>query len=262
MTTQWNNLAEAVEACPFQAGVSLMTLDGDIWGHRENEQCSAASVIKIPLMVEIMRQVDSGKRNLDDIHVLLREDKAVGSGVLLEMHDGLEVTLHDLLYLMISISDNTATNILIDFAGMEETNQRMQSFGFNGTVLNRKMQGRSALPGQKENLVVPAECSQLIKLILTGKAASKDSCDVMVNLLKTQQNRRRLARPLTDQHEHIEFGSKTGSIAGVCNDAGFFRVGDRTVVLSVFLEQVTDGNEAEAFIGAISTAALKDAGML
>jgi beta-lactamase class A len=262
MTTQWTNLANAVEACPYQPGVSLMTMDGESWGHRENEQCSAASVIKIPLMVEIMHQVDAGKRSLDDIHVMTREDKAVGSGVLLEMHDGLEVTLHDLLYLMISISDNTATNILIDYAGMEEMNQRMRSFGFNGTVLNRKMQGRSALPGQKENYVVPAECSQLIKLILTGEAASKESCDVMVNLLKTQQNRRRLARPLTDEHEHIEFGSKTGSIAGVCNDAGFFRAGDKVVALSVFLEQVTDSNEAEAIIGSIAEGALRDAGIL
>jgi beta-lactamase class A len=124
------------------------------------------------------------------------------------------------------------------------------------------MQGKGAMPGQKENYVVPAECSQMIRMILKGEAASAESCQEMVELLKKQQNQNRLARPLTDEHEHIEFGSKTGTIKGVCNDAGFFRVGDQAVFLSVFLQNVPDSPTGEAAVGAIAEAALQDAGIL
>jgi beta-lactamase class A len=257
----WTNLERAVAETAFDAGVSAMTLDGSAWGHRADEQWSAASVIKIPVMIEIFRQIDDGQRTLDDLHTLTSEDKTPGSGVLLEMHEGLNLSLYDLLYLMMSISDNTATNLLIDFAGMDAVNQRMRDWGMPGTTLNRKMQGKPATPGQKENYIVPAECSEMIRKILAGEAATADSCQTMTYILTTQQNKRRLARPLTADHE-IEFGSKTGTIKGVCNDCGFYRAGDKVLILSVLQQNVADDLDGEAAIGAIAEAALKDAGLL
>jgi beta-lactamase class A len=260
--SNWTNLERAVNETPFDVGVSAITLDGNQWGHRADEQWSAASVIKVPIMVEIFHQVDAGQRSLADRHRITHEVKTPGSGVLLHMHDGLEITLNDLLYLMISISDNTATNLLIDMAGIDAVNERLRGWGMSGTVLNRKMQGKPAEPGQKENYIVPAECSELIRMILEGEAASADSCVAMTELLQTQQNRNRLARPLTDKHDHIEFGSKTGTIKGVCNDAGFYQIDDQGLILSVLQQNVTDTNQGEAAIGAIAQAALTDAGMI
>ncbi len=258
----WTHLERAVAETPFDAGVSAMTLNGDAWGHRGDEPWSAASVIKIPIMIEIFLQVDAGQRSLDETCTLKKEDKTPGSGVLLEMHEGLNLSLYDLLYLMMSISDNTATNLLIDFAGIDNVNQRMRDWGMTGTVLNRKMQGKPAEPGQKENWIVPSECSRMIRMILTGEAASADSCETMTYILTTQQNTRRLARSLSPEQERIEWGSKTGTIKDVCNDAGFFRVGDQALILSVMQQNVTDTNQGEAAIGAIAEAALKDAGFL
>ena len=83
----------------------------------------------------------------------------------------------------------------------------------------------------------------------------------MVELLKKQANRGRLARPLGDD-DTIEFGSKTGTIKGICNDAGFFRRGEQAVMLSVLLQNVPDTPTGEATIGAIAQAALIDVGML
>jgi beta-lactamase class A len=257
----WERLAKTVEAIPFDAGVSVLTLDGQSWGNRAGEQFSAASVIKIPIMVEIFHQIDAGERTLDDLHPVTKADKAPGSGVLVDLHDGIEVTLHDLLYLMISISDNTATNMLIDFAGMENVNNRLRGWGMTGTILGRKMQGRPAEAGQQENYIVPAECSQLIRMILNNETASPQSCEAMVNLLKSQANRLRLARPLGDD-DSIEFGSKTGTIKGICNDAGFFRKGNQAVILSVLLTNVPDTPTGESTIGAIADAALADAGII
>jgi beta-lactamase class A len=257
----WTNLEAAVAATPFDAGVSAMTLDGASWGHRADEQWQSASVIKIPIMIEIFQQIDAGQRTLDDIHTLKRDDKTPGSGVLLEMHEGLNLSLYDLLYLMMSISDNTATNLLIDFAGMDAVNQRMRDWGMTGSILNRKMQGKAATAGQKENYLVPSECTEMIRKILTGEAASAQSCETMTRILMTQQNRHRLARPLTPEHE-IEFGSKTGTVKGVCNDCGFFRSGDNVLILSVLQQNVAADVDGEAAIGAIAEAALKDVGML
>jgi beta-lactamase class A len=258
----WTQLEKAINETPFDVGVSAMTLDGDTWGHRSDEQWSAASVIKIPIMIEIFHQVDAGQRSLDELHTLTADDKTPGSGVLLEMHEGLNLTLHDLVYLMMSISDNTATNLLIDFAGIQNINQRMRGWGMTGSVLNRKMQGKPAEPGQKENYIVPAECSEMIRKILVGEAASKESCETMTRILTTQQNKHRLARPLGPEHEHIEWGSKTGTIKGVCNDCGFFRTGEKTVILSVLQQNVSDDLSGEAAIGAIAEAALRDTGIL
>ncbi len=257
----WTNLERAVNETPFDAGVSAMTLSGESWGIRADEQWSAASVIKIPIMVEIFHQIDAGKRALDDIYTLKKDDKTPGSGVLLEMREGLNLSLYDLLYLMMSISDNTATNLLIDMAGIDQVNDRLRGWGMTGTVLNRKMQGKPAEPGQKENYIVPAECSELIRMILAGEAASPSSCETMSYILTTQQNKRRLARPLPADSE-IEFGSKTGTIKGVCNDCGFFRMGDSVLILSVLQQNVTDDLDGEAAIGAIAGAALRDVGML
>lgn len=257
----WTNLEKAVSETPFDVGVSLMTLDGETWGHRADEPCSAASVIKIPIMIEIFHQIDAGQRTLDDIYTLKKDDKTPGSGVLLHMHDGLDVTLYDLLYLMMSISDNTATNLLIDFAGMDNVNQRMRGWNMTGSVLNRKMQGKPAEPGQQENFIVPSECSEMIRMILDGEAASSDSCQTMTQILTTQQNKRRLARPLPADTD-IEFGSKTGTIKGVCNDCGFYRKGDTVLILSVLQQNVSDDLDGEAAIGAIAEAALKDVGLL
>ncbi|TVR70031.1 MAG: serine hydrolase [Sphaerobacteraceae bacterium] len=257
----WTNLQAAVAATPFDAGVSAMTLDGASWGNRADEQWSAASVIKIPVMIEIFQQIDAGRRTLDDLHTLSAEDKTPGSGVLLEMHEGLNLSLYDLLYLMMSISDNTATNLLIDFAGMDAVNQRMRNWGMKGTTLNRKMQGKAATPGQKENYLVPAECSEMIRKILVGEAATAESCQLMTKILTTQQNKQRLARPLTPEHE-IEFGSKTGTVKGVCNDCGFYRKGDNVLILSVLQHNVSPDVAGEAAIGAIAEAALKDTNFL
>ena len=112
--------------------------------HGVDRRFRAASTVKIPIMIELYRQIDQGQPALADPYVLRPEDHAVGSGVLLHLHDGLALTLNDLIYLMISISDNTATNILIDLAGMDRVNATMQDLDMANSTLGRTMKGRPA----------------------------------------------------------------------------------------------------------------------
>lgn len=257
----WSLVEDAVGSVStgITVGVSILAPDGSRWSHNGSRKFHAASTVKVPLMVEIYRQVERGERSLDEIHVL--RDKARGSGVLLHMHEGLEVTLRDLVYLMISISDNTATNMLIRLATMDAVNQLMPELGMTGSNLDREMKGRAPDGGEAENWATPDDYVAVIRSILDGRAASRESCDQMIAMLELQQNRRRLARylPVDDA---IRWGSKTGTIPGVVNDVGFITSPAGTLVLAVYCDGLSSFVPGEKIIGDISRAAMLATGIV
>jgi len=259
----WNHVTAAVQSAEAHgtAGVSILAPDGSRWSNHGNRKFRAASTVKIPLMVEIFRQVDRGERSLDDLHTLTAADKAPGSGVLLHLHDGIQVTLNDLVYLTISISDNTATNILIRYATMDAVNAVIAELGMTGSNLGREMKGRPAQAGETENWATPNDYVTVVQAILSNTAASPGSCASMLAMLEKQQNSRRIARFLPED-ESIRWGTKTGSIRGVTNDAGFVTTSKGTLVIAVFCEGMPDQHIAEQAIGEITRAALLDCDLL
>ncbi len=263
MTTNWSMVEEVVAQASESGtvGVALIGPDGARWSHHGDRKFGAASTVKIPIMVEIFRQIDAGKRSLDDRHVTSEADTTPGSGVLLNLHQGIEVTLHDLIYLMISISDNMATNILIRMAGMDSVNQTMRDLGMKNSLLGREMKGRPALADEQENLATPNDYAEIVRAILDGDVASPASCDAMIGMLELQQNRDRIARYLP-QHSAIRWGSKTGSITGVTNDAGFILAPNGRLIVSVYCENFPDQHVGEQVIGDISRAAMAATGIV
>src|SRR5690242_11131516 len=106
-TTSWaelESMAREGERSGGIVGVTVIAPTGETFSRHGDRQFGAASTVKIPIMVELYRQIDRGERTLDDRYTLRAEDKAVGSGVMLHLHDGMALTLNDLIYLMISIS--------------------------------------------------------------------------------------------------------------------------------------------------------------
>lgn len=259
----WTPVEETVKEAERQGkvGVHVMAPDGSTWGHRENEQFKAASTVKIPLMVEIYRKIDREELGLDDVHTLLRSERARGSGVLLHMHSGLQVTIGDLLYLMMSISDNTATNLLIDYAGMDAVNETIRDLGMTGSNLGRPMLGRPAIEGEIENLATPADYTLVVQKILNGQAASKGACDNMVATLEKQQNARRIGRHVPEK-EGYRWGTKTGSIEGVTNDVGFVITPAGTMIIAVFCAGLPDQITGEQVIADVTKAAMEATGIL
>lgn len=260
----WGRVRQSIEAAERAGGIAGVVLRGPAgahFEHRAERRFRAASTVKVPLMIECLRQAERGRIAVSDSHQLTGAEKTPGSGVLRELHDGIELTVRDLLYLMISISDNTATNILIDLAGMEAVNATMRDLGMTASSLERKMRGRPALPDEPENWATPADYAAVIAAILGGQAAAADSCALAIDLLRRQQNDRRIARhlPATDDYR---WGSKTGSIAGVTNDVGFVMTPRGTLIASVFCENFADQHVAEAFIGDVCRAALETCGLL
>ena len=181
--------------------------------------------------------------------------------MLLHLHAGLELTLNDLIYLMISISDNTATNLLIRLAGMEEVNRTMRELGMVNSNLGREMRGRPATADEVENLATPDDYARAIAAILDGRAASAEACAAMQAMLERQQNARRIGRHVPTTSSKVRWGSKTGSIAGVINDVGYVVAPNGRLIIAVFCENFPDHHTGEQVIGEIARAALADTGV-
>jgi beta-lactamase class A len=218
----------------------------------------AASTIKIAVMIEIFRQAEQGRLGLNDTVPLKNGDRVPGSGVLAHLHEGLNLTVNDLLYLMISISDNSATNMLVDLVGLDAINATLAGLGIEQSRMNRRMLGRTPGEGEPENWVTPRDMAVMMQAIVNDTAASSASCAAMRDLLATQQNHDRIARFLP---EGVTWGSKTGSLPGIVNDVGFVTTDKGTVVIAIFTEGLSEA-DGEAAIGEIARAAWIAAGIL
>ncbi len=262
-TTDWSAveriIAEA-EAGGGSVGVTLIAPNGDTFTHNADRKYGAASTVKIPLMIETYRQIDRGERTLDNTYTLVDADRAVGSGVIHELHTGVTLTLNDLVYLMMAISDNTATNILIDYAGMDKVTATMRELGMKSSLLGRKMKGRPAQDGEQENWATASDYAHIMRSLLANEVASAESCAKMVAMLEKQQNTRRISRYLPES-DAIRWGSKTGSVRGVTNDVGFITTDAGTLIVSIFCEGLADQHVGEKVIGDITRAALEATGV-
>jgi beta-lactamase class A len=258
----WEAVAQAVAAAERgggRVGVAVRGPGGLLFAHRAAERFLAASTVKLAVMVALFRRFDRGESAPGERHTLRAAEKCPGSGVLLALHDGLELTLADLLYLMISISDNTATNLLIRRAGLPAVNATMRELGLTASTLAREMRGRPSAAGEPENWATPADYALLVEAIVTDRAASASACAAMRALLATQQNGRRIARHLP---AGVLWGSKTGTVGTAVNDAGFITTTAGTLVLALYCDGFADEPAAEEAIGAISRAAWTAAGLL
>lgn len=262
MSIDWSALESTVAAAENDAsvGVSVIGPDGSTWSHNGHRKFQAASTVKIGIMVEIYRKIERGELALDDVYTLDRSDKTPGSGVLTHMHAGIQLTLADILYLMMSISDNTATNYLIDLGEFAAINATMQDLGMKNSVLARKMAGRSAENPDLENWAAPDDYARSIQAILGGTAASSSSCEAMVATLEKQQNGRRIGRNVPNE-EGYSWGTKTGSLDGVCNDVGFVKAPQGTLIIAVFTSDIPDQITGEQIIADITAAAMEATGI-
>ncbi len=262
MAVNWKSVQDAIAKAEKNGaviGLAAIAPSGERFSHNGDRRFVAASTVKIAIMIELFRKIDAGKLRLDQRHRLTPDDKSTGGGVVLHLHDGIELTLGDLAYLMMSISDNTATNVLIDYTVMAEVNATMQSLGMKNSALGRKMRGRPVLPGENENWSVPNEYADVIGSLLSNKAASSKSCEAMIALLEKQQNDRRIARHLPKQ-DRPRWGTKTGTLPGAVNDVGFVMTPKGPAILSLYCEKAADTLAGEEILGDLSRAILTAAG--
>lgn len=227
--------------------LQVESLKGKVYASRgADEAVPSASVIKIPILVELMEQVKTGKFHLEDNHVLLATDKTGGSGVIAKYPDDTKMTIRELARLMMVASDNTATNILIRKVGQEAVNHRMKELGLPSLRLNRIMMDTAAVARGIDNYVTPREINTLLRLIYTHKVATKALCEQMMEFLWQNEDRTTLPRLLP---QTVGVAHKTGGLTYVRGDAGIVFT-PTPFVISVFVRGI-ETSKAEKIIGEI-----------
>jgi beta-lactamase class A len=225
------------------------------WSLAGDDPFPAASTIKLAILVALFREVDAGRLDLNERLAVDAAAPVPGSGVLGWLSPGLSLSLADLAYLMIAVSDNTASNLLLEAVGMDRVGVTIADLGLRATALNRRFLGRAPDPGEPENVTSAADLVSLLTAIAEGTAATPTSCERMRALLALQQDRDRLARYLPSG---VEFGGKSGTLPGLAHDAGLLSTPGGTLAIAVLTRGFSDPYLAEGTIGAMGVAMLDE----
>lgn len=217
---------------------------GDRVSHLERESFSTASTIKLAIVYELFKQVEERKVRLDDTLTLDRAKAVGGTGVLNDMGTP-TLSIRDYATLMVMLSDNTATNVLIDRLGMDKIAARMQALGLAGTKLRRHMMDTAAARRGDENVSTPGEIVGLLQAI-------NKMPDAVALLKKDKSSRLRRGLP-----EGVEMADKPGELEGVRVDAGIVFAKNRPYGIAVMTTFLKDEKEGERAIEEISRAAFE-----
>ena len=208
----------------------------------------SASMIKLLILAELMKKIFENKFSLSDTVMMANFMKIGGDGVLKELNTGHHFTLKELATLMIIVSDNQATNILIDFLGMENINQLGKELDLKETFLGRKMMDAEARKKGYDNYTCADDISLLLKLIYQEKLINKEASQLMLDILLRQQQGERLQRYLPSD---IKIAHKCGDLDNLENDGGIIWLGDRAYIL-VVLTNGMPNLQCKQIIGKIS----------
>lgn len=183
----------------------------------EDMPMMAASVIKIPIMVEAFRQIKAGKLQKNQEYILREEDKKPSCGCLNRMHEGLAVTIADLYNLMIILSDNSATNILIHLLGREQINASMKEMEYHKIEVNRLLFNREASAKGIQNYVCAGEIADMLEKMYNGTLVDPASDAEMLEVLKEQRLNGKIPFHFV---EKVPIAHKTGEDDGITHDVG------------------------------------------
>ena len=226
-------------------GVAIEDLTtGDHFFLHEDEVFAQASSIKITVLANLYLQVQQGKLKLTDLYMVQSSDLVPDSDIMGGLTPGVtRLTLRDLATMMVAVSDNSATNVLIDRVGMQNVNAMLDSLGLTHTRLRRKMMDLQAAKENRENISTPREMMTLLDAIYHGKVLNKDSTAEFFQLLSTNKD----SWIPRDLPADLKIANKPGSLEAVRNDSGIVFVEGRPYVICVmtsFLRNERDGEEA------------------
>ena len=211
-------------------GYTVHNLDtGERLERRGDETFSTASLIKVPVLVTVYDLVEKGTLGLDDPLTVLRIDKVGGSGLLQFMHDNSTITVHDAAWLMTTISDNTATNLLLDRIIIRRVWDKMEKLGLMHTKVHSKSFLRSASVAMDSSVkyglgvTTPNEMARLFAMLADGKAVSAKADSAMLDILAHNEDFESLQRYVAG----LDVPHKTGATNQVRTECGLFPLQSR-----------------------------------
>jgi len=230
-------------------GVTIVDLtDSHQYNLHADDVYPQASSIKIAVLAELYRQAQQGKLKLTDFYTVTASDLVPDSDIMGGLTPGVtKLTLRDLATIMVAVSDNSATNVLIDRVGMDNVNALMTSLGLPHTRLRRKMMDLKAAGEGRENVSTPREMATLLEQLYRGKVLNKEMTDDFFKVLSTHKDSW-IPRYLP---EGLKIANKPGSLEGVRNDSGVIFLEHRPYIICVmttYLRHESDGEDAIAHI--------------
>ncbi|MEF2276847.1 serine hydrolase [Deinococcus sp. YIM 134068] len=234
-----------------EVGLLVTDLAGrELYAQNADRVFPAASTIKVPLLLQALQEAQSGRLDLRERVTVTAEDRVPGSGVLHELGAGLQPTWEDVLTLMVIVSDNTATNLVIGRLGVEGVNGWLDGQGLTHTRLVGKLQ----LPPEKRNeaqrrgernRTTAREHVTLLGRLARGEVLDAAHTDLALSILSRQQFRDILARHIprgAGGDPLYRVASKSGELAGVHHDVGMLFT-PRPLVVALLSEGGQDPRE-------------------
>jgi beta-lactamase class A len=262
----------ATATAGFSGSVSIFAknLDtGATYGLRPDDRVRTASTIKLPILCATFQAVAEGRLKWTDLVTLREADKISGSGILGEFSDGVQLPLVDLAHLMIVVSDNTATNLVIDQVTADYVNQQMDKLGLKGTRSMRKVRGDGAdlkaasgfskagldPANQKYGIgsSTPREMVLLLERIERGQIVSAEASKEMLKILKRQRDNNGIARHMGD----LVVANKSGALDHLRSDVGIVYAKGNRIAMAITCDDMpkidwTSDNEGLLLISKIA----------
>lgn len=225
-----------------------------------------ASVIKLALMLQAFEQIRDGKLKLSQPVTLTKANQVAGSGILAQLDPGLTLTLKDTITLMITLSDNTATNMLIDVVGLRPTNEMVARMGLKNTYFYKKVfvPTTEPMPADQKQFglgkTTAEEMAKLLESIYRCDLGDRELCTDMIATMRKQQYRAMIPRYLVapDSSDPLSpIADKIGMLDAVRNDVALVYTARGPVILSIFTydnpdKSWTPENRAEILIGRLA----------
>ena len=264
MSTSSESLSAQIEplvrAFPGVAGVAArnLTTGAEVRLH-DTTAFPTASMIKIPGLFELFRRCAAGGLQLTERLTLRDADRTLGSGLLVDFDAGAALTLRDLSVLMMAISDNTATNMLIDHLGIPAINQACRDAGMTHTEL-RNLIDFDKIRESNDNLAVstPADFCTLLSALYRGELLPEPYREQLLKIMRIQKYMsQRLRRYLPynpyaeefDEKQDVWIASKTGTLKGAACEGGLIGTSRATWAIVVMTKECTAPSTGSLGVG-------------
>jgi len=255
------NLNATESTLDLRIANSLKGFEGKVWifaknletgaqfGLLENERIRTASTIKVPILVALHSMVKEGQLKWDEVVELGAKNRAQGSGVLLEMEDGHKVTLKEASRLMIVVSDNIATNMILDKVTSDGVNAQMEKMGFEKTRSLGRIGGggKSKAYGEPWNkridgstygigVSTPREMVGLLEKMQKGELVSQADSKEMLAILSRQQYHEGVGRTMVGVRRSI----KSGALDKLRSDVGILSGPKGKIAFSITVDEMSN----------------------
>ena len=199
----------------------------NIFSYNENKVFVSASLIKIPIMLAVLNEVKNGNITLDKI-INISQDDILDDNEVFEK-DKYRYSLRELIYFMITVSDNTSTNVLIKLLGFDYINKFIKEAGLSNTKLERCMNDWAAIKDGKNNYTTLLDMDNCFEALINKTILNNELCDFAINTLYEQKINNQIPRYIPN----VKFAHKTGGLDYLNSDVGIFKKNDQMYFIGI-----------------------------